>query len=569
MTAGVVTPSERPLSESERTPPPARASSGPLALWALGATMALSAAVLLYAGRRLGFFYDEWSFVIGRYQSGVSTFLDPHNEHLSLIPVAVYKVLFATVGLHPYWVYRAVLVAVHLSIAGLLFALARRRIGDAPAVVVTVLVLFLGKAWEDLLWPFQIGYLASIAGGLGSLLALERGDRSGDVVAGALLGVALASSSLGIPLAAGIAAEIAWTRRWRRLGVVVVPLALYGLWYLGYGVSDLKADNIIPAADFALDAAAGAMGALAGQGLEWGRPLLVGALALLGLHLASRRVVTARLVGVLVAAASFWWLTGVARNGVAAPDAPRYLYPGAVLIVLAGCELARGAVPAPRQLGVMAAIAALAVALGASDLRAGARMLRSTSDIVRAELGAVDLLGSGRIDPAYQIDAKLAPQLTARSYLAAEAAIGGTAGYTPAQLPSAGGDARGQADRVLIDAGAARLAPTTTAPVTAPPVVEAGRPVTRRSACLVFRASGTAVDLGLRRGTGVRIRAGAAPVQVQVRRFLEAFQASPIGAVPAHAQRVLVPSVDRSGAPWHVRLLTTAAVTVCGIGGAR
>jgi hypothetical protein len=32
---------------------------------------------------------------------------------------------------------------------------------------------------------------------------------------------------------------------------------------------------------------------------------------------------------------------------------------------------------------------------------------------------------------------------------------------------------------------------------------------------------------------------------------------------------VLVPSVDRSGAPWHVRLLTTAAVTVCGIGGAR
>ena len=69
-------------------------------------------------------------------------------------------------------------------------------------------MLFLGTAWPDVLWPFQIGFLSSLAAGIGALLALDREDRRGDVIAAVLLGVALASSSLGLPLLAALALEV-------------------------------------------------------------------------------------------------------------------------------------------------------------------------------------------------------------------------------------------------------------------------------------------------------------------------------------------------------------------------
>jgi len=40
--------------------------------------------------------------------------------------------------------------------------------------VATAILLFMGTAYQDLLWPFQISYLGSVAGGLGALALLER-----------------------------------------------------------------------------------------------------------------------------------------------------------------------------------------------------------------------------------------------------------------------------------------------------------------------------------------------------------------------------------------------------------
>ena len=100
----------------------------------------------------------------------------PHNEHLSLVPVLVYKLLFSTVGTDSYVPYRVAGLLLHCGVAALLFAYARRRVGELLALGAAAIVLFLGTAWPDVLWPFQIGFLGSLAAGIGALLALDRED---------------------------------------------------------------------------------------------------------------------------------------------------------------------------------------------------------------------------------------------------------------------------------------------------------------------------------------------------------------------------------------------------------
>ena len=144
-------------------------------------------------------------------------------------------------------------------------------------------MLFLGTGWNDVLWPFQTGYLGSLAAGLAALLALDRESRRGDVVAALLLALALASSSLGVPLAAALAVEVLGGRtagaRW---WVIAAPVALYALWWAVYGRAGAATlDNLFATPRYVAEAAAGAAGALAGLGIEWGRVLAVlGALAL-------------------------------------------------------------------------------------------------------------------------------------------------------------------------------------------------------------------------------------------------------------------------------------------------
>src|SRR5204863_7192235 len=157
---------------------------------------------------------------------------EPHNEHFSLVPVIVYKILFATAGLDHYAPYQVVALVLHLTIATLVFVWVRRRAGDVLALAGATLLLFLGAGFEDVLWPFQIGFLFALASGLGAFLLLERDTRVGDVAAMILLGVSLASASLGIPIAFGAGAYLLVRPAQRgRLWVVLVPLVLYGIWY--------------------------------------------------------------------------------------------------------------------------------------------------------------------------------------------------------------------------------------------------------------------------------------------------------------------------------------------------
>ena len=201
---------ERPAAAAAPPPPGGDPAPRPSrAGWlALAGIVAVAFAMLLYLGRTTSFFYDEWDWVLGRREWDLDALLAPHNEHLSLAPVLVFKALFSTVGTDSYVPYRVAGLVVHCGVAVLLFAYARRRVGDLLALGAAATILFLGTAWQDVLWPFQMGYLGSLAAGIGALLALDREDRRGDVTAAALLAVALASSSLGIPLLLAVAVEV-------------------------------------------------------------------------------------------------------------------------------------------------------------------------------------------------------------------------------------------------------------------------------------------------------------------------------------------------------------------------
>ena len=80
----------------------------------------------------------------------------------------IYKALLATFGMGSALPFRVVSTALFLLSAALLFVFLLRRVGQWPALAATAVVLFLGAAWEDLLWSFQIGYFGSMAAGLGA-----------------------------------------------------------------------------------------------------------------------------------------------------------------------------------------------------------------------------------------------------------------------------------------------------------------------------------------------------------------------------------------------------------------
>src|SRR5262249_53104513 len=228
----------------------------------LAAAVAASGALLLVLGSRLTFLLDDWEFLL--YRPGVSahSVLDPHNEHIVVLPVLIYKAITATFGISSALPFRVASTALFLAGCVVLFFYLRTRVGDWLALLGTVAILFLGAAWEDLLWAFQIGFMGSIACGLGALLALERRDPFGDGLACALLTGSILFSSLGIPFLAGAAVALALRGEgWRRhMYVIAIPAAIYAAWWHGWGHTgdnSLSAHNAANTAEFVADAGAG------------------------------------------------------------------------------------------------------------------------------------------------------------------------------------------------------------------------------------------------------------------------------------------------------------------------
>jgi hypothetical protein len=546
--------------------------------WLVPAALAvalLAAAVFYYTrGTHLSFYVDEWDFMLHRRGHSVSIFLDPQHGNLVAVPILIYKALFGLFGVSSYAPFRLVALAIELTCATLFFALVRRRVGDAIALAATVTVLFLGPAWEPLVSPVSIIALSSLAAGLGMLLALESPRRHSDLVAALLLGISLASFSYGPAFAAAAAVDVLLRpEARRRIWLVIVPGALYVLWMIGYGQSQIIAGNIpgVPRAVF--DSIGADLISITGlyrpTGVTGGPlfdtayapPLAVAMVVVIAIAMRTPARRAPRLYALVVLALCFWVEIALVLDPGRTTSSSRYIYPGVVLLLLMCAEIARGRRLRRRGLIALAVVTGgLLIAVQIPDLNQGATALGNLGRFDRAELTALDL-GRGVVAPAFMPEPLPSPQLghhylehiDAGSYYRAVDAFGSPA-YTVAELLRAPAGPRAAADEVL--SRAIGVAPH---PVSGP---AAG------AACRELAPAPSPVVVSVPPGGFVLTAGQATPIAVRLRRFGGDFGPFAV-ALPAIAGRgsVVVPiHPDSAGVPWRAQLSgVTQPVRLCAL----
>jgi hypothetical protein len=564
----------------------------PLAVLALA--MVAAAGLLLYLTRGFTFYYDEWNFLINRQEFTADALLRPHNEHNVMVAVLLFKGLWELVGLDHYLAFRVLVVALHLLCGGLLYVYARRRVGPVLALAPAVIVLFLGTAWEIILWPFEVQFLIPIAAGLGAFMLLERRELRADLWASGLLVLALAGGSLGIPVLLGAGVDILFRPdRFRRLArVVALPAALYVAWLREYDPFRHRFGTYESVPGFVFEQLGSALAAVAGFQYHSVRtPALVAAgllIVVLAERFARGKVDRGRLAAVVAMAVAYWAALALYRPWVADQEASRFLYGGAVLVLLALLEVARGRRPGPRALAVVGVLVLLSAASNLDDLRDGASRVRAYSNYVEPGLGALELT-RGHVRADFQPEPARAPDIVAGRYFRAVDRWGSPADRPREILTRAPGP-RAAADIVLVEALRLELRPGRLPARPGPlPRVDAAVNGTARAAggCLRFTPSGPGA-LEVRLPAGGAALAAKGPVDVQLRRFGDSFQADQSapqldlfggnrqafgrGVLRARTLRlesgrpgVLRIPADAAPTPWHARAVSTTPLTVCGL----
>jgi hypothetical protein len=556
--------------------------------------LVLAGAFLYHETRGTTLWFDEWMWALHRRGNNLGTFLQPHNDHLSLVPIAIYRLLFATAGLSHYAPYRVLVILGHLACVTLLFVYARRRVGDFLGLLLAGLLLLLGPAWQNIIWPFQIGWLISLGAGLGALLMMDRGDRRGDVGASLLLCLSLASSGVGVPFLLAVIVEVLWRRRWRDAWIVAIPLVPYLAWWAKYqqnawikgakaeGIQHPLMSGIFRAPLFVVESAGSGLAAIvglsgqtalghpaAGTFLVWGPPLFIAGIGVVLWRLRTPWRISARLLSLLVLGFSFWAFTAITRGFISSPYASRYLYVGALVVLLVAAELARGVVVSLRTQALLALIAVPIALSNLGAYRDAARDLRAQAQLTRAETGALDI-ARPIVKPSFIANSFFS--LDAGSYFSAEKAMG-TPGSSPAQLARQPEYAREAADAELVRIQRITPVAASSTPVGGTrPVVEsaAGGSVAGQGACVVFMPSdvtnaSTSASLVVRvPAAGLRLTAGGGSATLLVRRFADEFRAIGTLAAPTPAAMRIAP--DRAPQPWHLEVVPMDKISVCGLG---
>jgi hypothetical protein len=570
---------------------PALTRNAPAILMGLAALV--SVVVLLVMQSGLTFFQDEWNMVIHRTGFNAPAFFDPNDVHPVPLVVAIYKLNLAIFGLTTVGPDRVVSVLLYALTGILLFVYVRRRVGGWLALFPAVVLLFLGPGWNVLLWPFEMTLVGSLAAGLGTLLALERDDRTGDVLACFLLVVAMGCSSLGVSfaLAAGVDVLLKWRRRglWR-LWVPAVSLVLYVIWYATYGhkvPSAVSLTNLTTAPLYVAEGVSTSVASLLGLNTasptaevfahgSWAPVLLVALVLLCALWLArGRPQVRPQILVVLTAGGSFWLLSALNFIPGREPTASRYQYLGAALLVLLLAEIFRGYRPGPRVVGAGAALTAVVLLANIVPLKDGLTTVEQQSEFARSELAAIEI-AERTVEPDFSLNPQIAGTETltpidAASYLKAVAEHGSpAAGFDEITTLSEG--ARKEADTVLVNAlpveliegeGDTRPGGAAEPPLgvlTAPGVKTVGN-------CLEIAAGAAAagVPLTLHGSTAFHVDPGAA-AKLGLWRF--GVGPSLENPLAAGSNTLLSIPADRSQAPWQAILTGSQAISACSVGSA-
>jgi hypothetical protein len=540
------------------------------ALVALAAAVLAAAALLLALSAGLTYYQDTWAFLMHRRAFTADAFLEPHNEHIVLIPVVIVKLLLFVFGMTsalPEFVVFNILLA---TTAVLLFVYVRRRLGPWPAVIAAVLLLFVGPAWEVLLWPFEVGFVGAIMSGIAMLLALEREERRWDVAACALLTISLGFSTLGTSFVVAAIVVVFQSRKTiglRRAYVVAIPALLFLAWYAGWGhtaESHLSLHNVLASPRFLFEGLASSIDSVLGlstigiDGLGepvWGRPLLIAALVLIGYRQVRKPGFSPQLWPAAAAAASFWLLAAFNYIPSREPVSSRYTYAGAAFLLLMAADLLQGVRFSRTALWLGGAIVVVAVGSNLIPLNDGRHFLMEQTVLTRADVGAIDI-ARRTVPPSFALTPEIAgtPSLidvNAAEYLPAVREYG-SPGYSPDELANAPEAGRRQADVVLSRALSLSAAIDPHAALSA-----AGR--------CVDVAAGSGPTSEVRLFIGVN-RIGLAPgpdASYSMRRFAEGEFPVSMESAPGDSVTTIRIPRDAAPQPWYLHVEATQPVRVC------
>ncbi len=313
---------------------------------AFAIAIGVSVLVLLWLGRGLTFFSDEWAFIADRSLTDPSTWWAPHNEHWSTLPIIVYRALVETVGLRTYVPYLALIILLNVIVAILVRRQVARHAGRWPALAAGVLVLFLGSGFENLYWGFQIGFIGATALGLAAFEVLDGPPtRRRALALVALLIAGLMTAGVGLFFLGAVAVELALRRDRRHwLSLLVVPVGIYVTWFLLIGYEGIGAHrnpflltSLLQIPEFLVAGFGEGAGAVTGVGPDLGVAVAVVLIALISWRLVHERGLPARLVAAGAGLVIEYALIAVSRAGVTTGQVhyPRYTYVAAVLALVA------------------------------------------------------------------------------------------------------------------------------------------------------------------------------------------------------------------------------------------
>lgn len=442
------------------------------------------------------------------------------------------------------------------------------------ALLIAVLLLFFGEAWEILLWPFEMEFSGPFAAGMGMLLALEREDERGDLVAGLLLLLSIGFGSLGLSFAFAAFAQIIAARKdrgLRRLWIVVVPAILYLAWYAGYGHEaehHVNLDNLLNTPAYVFEGIGAGFASVLGLSnapltgavgqSTWGPSLAVGAIGLAIWGQIRRPGVPRTFWPIAAAALSFWALASI--NYIPGREATsiRYVYADGAFVLLIGVELfaAQGIQIGKRALWVGAVILALALGPNLAKLHDGYDWLKEQTMFTRTDTGAMDIAAE-TMPPEFILAPEVAGtaaliNISGGPYLEASAKWG-SPGYSPAEIASAPETGRKQADIVL--AGALPLSTETELEgFDASAAADAG--------CTTVSPGGPEVAL---KPGDARVEVGpGGSAELSLRRFAEGEYPVPLSAAPGGSVVTLkIPKDKAPEYPWYLHVAASQEVWVC------
>jgi hypothetical protein len=536
----------------------------------LGVALLAAAVALVKAQWDVTFFQDTWAFLLDRQDFSADAFLQPHNEHIVVIPVAITKVLLEVFGMTSNTPEQVAMGLTLLAAAVLLFVYVERRTNPWLALIAASLVLFLGSAWPILLWPFENEFTLPIVFGLAMLLLLDREDARGDIWACAMLVLAVLSGSLGISFVLAAAVDVLVKRRargWGRGYVFLVPGLVYLAWYAGWGheaETHLTLENVLNSPVYVMEGFASALASLAGLSktpasgpatIDFGAPLLVALLVAAGLRIRQRGV-PAGLWPVLAAGVSYWLLAAFNFIPGREATATRYVYAGAIFVLLIAAELLRGVRWSRNGLLVAGGVAIIAIVPNLGYMKTGGEWEREQSVFTRADLAALEIARRS-VDPGFVLsDPEVAGTaslgvVSAGKYFEASDRWG-SAAYSLEELEAAPANGRHFADVVL-----SRALPLSTE-------VLPGEFGPEREGCVAVPA-GSAPDSEVELEPGLhRIElAPGADAIFKLRRFAEGEYPVVTEPSPGGSTTLLRVPRDEAPNPWYLHVEASQLARVC------